>query len=329
MIRPSAPLLHSPGGQPLVDHECQMFAQAMQASPHLASACKKLLTHQPLDAKALAVFEGELDARGSLFSFPDSNTIARARAFRLGCMMHWGLSQPWAAAMDLGSLAVSWWEPFELEKHQAHLRTGHIFVDFVGPLSLVVQTQGSSMPKGWCKTLFDGLEQTVPWTKYASFKQAWCHPIFLAMGQLAGELDATVRLRWSRLAKQAVDTMDEQEQNALLDTILASSLQNAQKRQAAQTLPAHLWLQDLRPLHLSAILASNEKKRFLQLGWGDDPATNQRLCQTYCPAIAQALQPMEPRDWKMPSKLWKGVQKMPLENADASYAIAFGDDLAL
>lgn len=329
MIRPSEPLLHTPEGQPLVAHECQKFAQAMQDSPHLAIACKNLLTHQPLDAKALAVFEDELDARGALFSFPDSNTIARARAFRLGCMMHWGLSQPWSSAMDLSSLAVSWWEPFELEKHQAHLRTGHIFVDFVGPLSLAAQLHGLSMPAEWYKTLFDGLEQTVPWTKYASFKQAWCHPIFLAMGQLAGELDATVRLRWSRLAKQAVDTLDEQEQNAFLDTVLASSLQNAQKRQAAQTLPAPLWLQDLRPVHLSAILASNEKKRFPQLGWGDDPAINQRLCQTYCPAIAQALQPMEPRDWKMPSRLWKGVQTLQLENVGASYDIAFGDDLML
>ena len=329
MIGSSEPMLHTPEGQPLVVHECQKFDQLMKGHPHLAVLCKELLIHQPLDTKNLAVFEAELDARGSLFSFPDSNTIARARAFRLGCMMHWGLSQPWASAMDLDSLAVSWWEPFELEKHQAHLRTGHIFVDFVGPLSSVVQTQGSSMPKGWCKTLFNGLEQTVPWTKYASFKQAWCHSIFLAMGQLAGELDATVRLRWSRLAKQAVETMDEQEQEAFLDTVLASSLQNAQKRQAAQTLPAQLWLQDLRPVHLSAILAANEKKRFPQLGWGDDPAINQRLCQTYCPTIAQALKPMEPLNWKMPSKLWKDVQNLQLKNVGASYAIAFGDDLAL
>ena len=63
-------------------------------------------------------------------------------------------------------------------------------------------------------------------------------------------------VRWSRLANKAIDTMDEQDQNEFLDTVLASSLKHAQKRQVAQALPPALWLQDLRPVQLSGVRCS-------------------------------------------------------------------------
>lgn len=323
------PLLHTPEGKPMVALECQRFERTMQHRPQLASVCQRLLTRAPLSATALAVFETGLAAEGALFTFSDLNTNARARAFRVGCMLQWGLSQPWAASMPLDKLAVAWWEPFHLEKDQAHLRTGHIFVDFLKPLSLGAEPLGVHMPNTWCQTLFDGLEQTVPWTRYSSFKQDWCHPIFLAMGWLASELDARTRIRWSHLAKQAASTMDEQEQTALLDTVLASSLSHAQKRQVAQVLPPGLWLDDLRPLQLSGILDTNEKKRFSQLGWGDNPPINQQLCQMYCPAIAAALAHIDTVQWGTPSRLWKTVTALKMENTEKDYAGVFDTDFAL
>lgn len=323
------PLLKTPEGKPLVALECQRFEQTMHHRPQLASICESLLTRTPLSATALALFETGLAAEEALFAFADLNTNARARAFRVGCMLQWGLSQPWAASMPLDKLAVAWWQPFQLEKDQAHLRTGHIFVDFLEPLSLGTQPLGGRMPNTWCQTLFDGLEQTVPWTRYSSFKQEWCHPIFLAMGWLASELDAKTRRRWSHLAKQATDTMDEQEQTALLDTVLASSLPLAQKRQVAQVLPPALWLEDLRPLQLSGILDASEKTRFLQLGWNDNPSINKQLCQTYCPTIAAALAHIELCQWRTPSRLWKTVTALQIKNTTPDYGSVFGNDFAL
>ena len=137
-------------------------------------------------------------------------------------------------------------------------------------------------------------------------------------------------VRWSRLANKAIDTMDEQDQNEFLDTVLASSLKHAQKRQVAQALPPALWLQDLRPVQLSGVLALNEKKRFPQLGWGSEPQINWQLCQMYCPAIAEALGQSASVRWETPSRLCKRVQALDLEPPGvAPYANVFGTDFAI
>ena len=137
-------------------------------------------------------------------------------------------------------------------------------------------------------------------------------------------------VRWSRLAKKAIDTMDEQEQNACRKYGLGQLLEKCTKATGCPSAAPRAMATRFAPRTAFWCACPEREKKFPQLGWGSEPQINWQLCQMYCPAIAEALGQSASVRWETPSRLCKRVQALNLEPPSvAPYANVFGTDFAI
>ena len=220
--------------------------------------------------------------------------------FVLG-LLSWGLSQSWGAMCDIKSVLNHWRNNVSGSTSQGNARAAAMLADFQHPLHESARLCPALSRQLLLAESYPMIEAFVPWAQFSSYKPGLLSSTVLTMGAMVDIGPKKLQKIYLGKMTVAVETMDLQERRDWLARILESPLRQKTKHALAAQLPAVLWLEDLMPVALSALLDPDEAKRFAQLNWSEDAPTNRQLCWTYCPGVFDYANLHAPSlDWTAP-----------------------------